>query len=84
MARVRVPKVVDKLAVAFIAAGLTWITLTSHLLRCPHTPALVVSALVGGIVLGAYVRAARPVLRLGPVRIGIGATRRRLRRGGRR
>jgi hypothetical protein len=85
--RFRVPKIVDKFAVAFIVAGLVWILLTSHLLRFPHTPALVIATLAGGLVLGMYVRAARPRLRIGPVRISIGAGRprsRRRTRGGRR
>ncbi|WP_433188752.1 hypothetical protein [Actinoallomurus sp. CA-150999] len=81
--KLRVPKVVDTFAVAFIAGGITWIALTSHYLRCPHTPALVISCVAGGIVLGTYVR--RPVLRLGPVRISIGSARHgRSRKGARR
>jgi hypothetical protein len=79
----RVPKLVDKLMVAFIVAGLVWMLLTSHLLRCPHTPALVISTLAGGLVLGMYVRVFRPRLRFGPVQISIGRRSRSRRRRGR-
>jgi hypothetical protein len=74
--RVRIPKTVDRLMVAFIAAGLTWMVLTSHYLRCPHTLALVISCVAGGVVIGVYLRRLRLRWQAGPVRISVGHRRR--------
>lgn len=73
--RRRMPKAVDKLMVAGIAAGLTWLVLTSHWLHCPHTPALVISCVACGVVLGLYLRKPRIRWQAGPVRISIGTAR---------
>jgi hypothetical protein len=70
------PKAVDKFMVAAIAAGVTWLVLTSHWLRCPHTPALVVSCFAGGVVIGLGLRLPRVRWQAGPVRISIGTARR--------
>lgn len=73
--RTRAPKAVDKLMVAGIAAGLTWLVLTSHYLHCPHTPALVISCVAGGIVIGLYLN--KPTIRwqVGPVKVSVGTGR---------